>query len=82
MLLFELLQELVFRKDAEGVLLRVADLRIRETPGGWALEADALGETIDPRRHDLAVDVKAVTLHRFKLTQEEGGWRATVILDV
>ena len=82
MLLFELLQELVFRKDAERLLLRVKAVKIDEGHGGWSLAAETLGETIDPGRHDLAVDVKAVTLHRFGLIREESGWRATVVLDV
>ena len=82
LLLFELLQELVYRKDAERLLLRVRDLRIEEAGPGYRLQAEAFGETIDPGRHPLMADVKAVTLHRLVVERTADGWRAVVVLDV
>jgi SHS2 domain-containing protein len=82
LLLFELLQELVYHKDAGRLLLRVRDLRIEETGSGYRLHADAIGETIDPGRHPLLADVKAVTLHRLVVERTPDGWRAVVVLDV
>jgi len=82
MLLFQLLQELIFYKDAEKLLLRIKELEIRRFEDRFALEAKACGETLDPSKHDLVVDVKAVTLHRFRVEQTTQGWRATVILDI
>ena len=82
LLLFELLQELVYRKDAERLLLRVRDLRIEESGSGYRLHAEAHGETIDPGRHPLLADVKAVTLHRLVVERTPDGWRAVVVLDV
>jgi len=82
LLLFELLQELVYRKDAERLLLRVRDLRIEEAGSGYRLLAAAFGETIDPARHSLLADVKAVTLYRLSMEKTPSGWRAVVVLDV
>jgi SHS2 domain-containing protein len=82
LLLFELLQELVYHKDADRLLLRVRGLRIEETGSGYLLHADATGETIDPDRHPLRADVKAVTLHRLSVEETPSGWRAVVVLDV
>jgi SHS2 domain-containing protein len=82
LLLFDLLQELVYHKDADRLLLRVRDLRIEETGSGYRLHADAIGETIDPGRHPLLADVKAVTLHRLCVEKTPSGWRAVVVLDV
>ena len=82
LLLFELLQELVFQKDADRLLLRVRDLRIEESGPGYRLHAEASGETIDPGKHDLLADVKAVTLHRLSVEKIPSGWRAVVVLDV
>jgi len=82
LLLFDLLQELVYHKDADRLLLRVRDLRIEETGSGYRLHADAVGETIDPGRHPLLADVKAVTLHRLSVEKTPSGWRAVVVLDV
>ncbi|MBI5446742.1 MAG: archease [Deltaproteobacteria bacterium] len=81
LLLFELLQEIIFYKDAQCLLLRVADLRIVETDGRFSLSGIARGEAIDPSRHELLVDVKAVTLHRFRVEKAPEGWETTVILD-
>ena len=82
LLLFELLQELVYHKDADRLLLRVRDLRIEETGSGVRLHADAYGETIDPGKHPLLADVKAVTLHRLVAEKTTDGWRVVVVLDV
>jgi SHS2 domain-containing protein len=82
LLLFNFLQELVYYKDAEQLLLRVQQLSIVDDRQPYTLQAMAVGERIEPNRHRMRVDVKAVTLHRFALTQTEAGWEATVILDI
>lgn len=82
LLLLRFLEELVFRKDAEGLLLRARDVRVEHTDGSWRASATLAGEPIDPRRHRLGADVKAVTLHRLEVRELDGGWRAVVVLDV
>jgi SHS2 domain-containing protein len=82
MLLFNFLQELVYHKDAEQLLLRVRQLHIADDRQPYTLQATVVGEPIDPNRHQMRVDVKAVTLHRFALTRTEHGWEATVVLDI
>lgn len=82
MLLFDFLQEFIYYKDAEGLLLRVADVDVREEAGRYRLRALAWGERLDPARHEQGVDVKAATLHRFSLERIEDGWSAHVILDI
>src|SRR5438132_14308248 len=82
LLLFNFLQEIIYYKDAEQLLLRVRQLDIADGRQPYTLQAMAVGEPIDPDRHHMRVDVKAVTLHHFALTQTERGWEATVILDI
>jgi SHS2 domain-containing protein len=82
LLLFAFLGELLYRKDAEQLLLRVPRVAIATAQNGFALEADAAGEKIDPERHRTGVDVKAVTLYRFDLRRTQAGWEAFVIVDV
>ena len=82
MLLFDLLQELIYYKDAEKLLLRVSQIEIREKDQKHLLKGIAVGEELDPSRHELRVDVKAVTLHRFSLEKTDRGWQASVILDI
>ena len=82
MLLFDFLQELVFLKDRDQILLRVD--RIDITPGGDGCQMKALlaGEQLDYARHDLVVDVKAVTMHQFHLALTPAGWQARVVFDI
>jgi SHS2 domain-containing protein len=82
MLLFNFLQELVYYKDAEQLLLRVQQLRVVDDAQPYTVHATLVGEPIAPDRHHMRVDVKAVTLHRFSLTQTQRGWEATVVLDI
>lgn len=82
LLLYSFLAELVFYKDARRLLLHVDEVRIAGGDGDFRLEATLRGEEIDPQRHKLLVDVKAVTLHRFRVVQEGNLWRATVVLDI
>jgi SHS2 domain-containing protein len=82
MLLFDFLQEFIYYKDAEQLLLRVDRLDFRGEDGRHLLAAQTTGEIIDPARHETRVDVKAVTLHQFELQQTPQGWEAMVILDI
>ena len=82
MLLFQLLQEIIYYKDAQNILLRVSKVNIERIDNDYVLEAEAYGQELDHKKHSLAVDVKAVTLHRLCVRQDDNGWRATVVLDI
>jgi len=82
MLLFDFLQELIYYKDAEQLLLRVNQMDFLTEQGRHRVTARAAGEVINPGRHRMRVDVKAVTLHQFRLQQTSMGWEAMVILDI
>jgi SHS2 domain-containing protein len=82
LLLFNFLQELIYYKDAQKLLLRVDNIHIEKTQTGFKLQAQAFGEELNPEKHDLRVDVKAVTLHQFQVKKTSEGWRAQVILDI
>jgi SHS2 domain-containing protein len=82
MLLFDLLQELIYYKDAKKFMLRIHQIKIKKDDGRHVLEAVALGEKLDSNRHRTRADVKAVTLHRFELVKTDRGWETTVILDI
>ena len=82
MLLFDLLQELIFLKDAERLLLRIREVQIDKRDDIYFLKATAEGEPLDAERHQQRADVKAVTLHDFFVEQTEGGWKARVLLDI
>jgi protein archease len=82
MLLFDFLQELIYFKDAESLLLRIREVQIADKAGVYSLRAMAAGETLDAGRHQQRADVKAVTLHDFRVEKHDGCWKATAILDI
>ena len=82
MLLFDLLQELIFLKDANRLLLRLREVQVAEKHRSYFVKATAEGEPLDAQRHHQRADVKAVTLHDFSVERTEGGWKARVLLDI
>ncbi len=84
-LLFDWLAELILLKDTEYVFFREFDITIseRDYPKKHVqLKATAKGDRINPGLHVLRNDVKAVTMHQFKLEQESGKCTARVVLDI
>ena len=82
MLLFNFLQEFIYYKDSELLLLRAQQVEISEKDGVHQLSAVTKGEKLDSDRHQQRVDGKAVTLHQFQLEKTDDGWTAMVILDI
>ncbi|MBW4443748.1 MAG: archease [Plectolyngbya sp. WJT66-NPBG17] len=82
LLLFNFLQEFVYYKDSELLLLRAQQVQIEEQASIYHLSATTQGEQLDRDRHHQRVDVKAVTLHQFELKKTDTGWSAQVILDI
>ena len=82
LLLLQFLQELLYYKDAQCLLLRAQAVAIQRDGAGFALQARVAGEPINPAKHALGADVKGVTLHRLQVIATPDGWEATVVLDV
>jgi len=80
LLLMRFLDELVYRKDVEELLLRTTEVRVDTERN--RVQAVLTGERIDPKRHELVADVKAVTLHDLRVERSATGWDAHVTLDV
>jgi SHS2 domain-containing protein len=78
-LLISWLAEILFRVETEWRLFR--DFHIGELTenrvAGWGM-----GETLDPERHRLELEVKAPTYHMLELEESQGRWTARVIFDV
>ena len=81
LLLLRFLNELIYLRDAEGLVLRPTRVACREGTR-IELEAELAGEALDPARHEPASDVKAATAHGLALARSDGAWRASVTLDV
>ncbi len=80
-LLIDFLSELVYLKDAEAMLFSKFHVNVRRKEG-YELRATIQGESINPSLHKLGVDVKGVTMHRYKFEQLSDGYQAQVVLDI
>jgi SHS2 domain-containing protein len=57
-LLFDWLSDLVYYKDAAGVVFSKAELTLVQSDGRWRLTATLFGEPVNPSKQDLRADVK------------------------
>lgn len=81
-LLFDFLDELLFFKDYKQLVFSKFEIDIKESSGKYSLVCQAQGEKIDFSRHEPKVDVKAITMHEFKVEKVKEGWKAQVLIDI
>jgi SHS2 domain-containing protein len=77
-LLVDWLAELLFVFDTRRMVFGRFEVRVHDTH----VEATARGEPIDPARHELDMEVKAITYHQLKVERDGDGWLAEVIVDL
>lgn len=78
-LLVEWLNALVFEIATRGMLFCHFRVRI----DGNTLQAEALGEPIDPERHELAAEAKGATYTELSVRRlNDGRWLAQCVVDV
>ncbi len=75
-LLVDWLSELLFLHEVDHAFFAEFVVAV----DGLALQGTARGEEVDPGRHRLEAQVKAVTYHKLEVNPEEG--YATVIFDI
>lgn len=81
-LLFDWLSEIVYWKDAAGVVFREARLTLAQEGEVWLLRARLIGAPVDYQTQELHADVKGVTKHLYELKQTGCRWKVCVVLDV
>jgi SHS2 domain-containing protein len=81
-LLFDWLSEVVYWKDAAGVVFREAPLILRREGDVWLLRARLIGAPVDQQAQELHADVKGVTKHLYEPKPTGGCWKVRVVLDV
>jgi SHS2 domain-containing protein len=81
LLLFDFLNELLFYKDSENLLFSKFNVKILNS-NGYQLEASVEGEKADPDNHKVTIDIKAVTMHMFKVEKTKDGYEARVVIDI
>lgn len=81
-LLFNFIDDIIFYKDAKKLLFSKYSVKIKEGKGTLILNATFSGEKLNMKKHELIVDVKAVTMHHFEVVRKNGRWTAVVVLDI
>lgn len=80
-LLHDWLEAINTLHQVRGELYRDFDVRV-EDANEFRLEARVHGEPIDPARHELRMEVKAVTWHGLSVRRTDRGFEAYVLLDI
>ena len=77
------LSELNYRHTVDNVLYGTFEVdSIHETEDGRVLSATVRGEAIDPDRHTVYTEIKAITFHGLDVHETDGGWAVQVIFDM
>jgi SHS2 domain-containing protein len=77
------LSELNYRHTVEHRLF--CDFRveeIEETADGFVLTGGVRGERLDPERHTVYTEIKAITFHGMNIRERDDGWAVQVIFDM
>lgn len=77
-LLHDWLDELLFAFHARHMVCAEFDVRL----SAGRLDAVVRGEAIDRTRHEIGVEIKAITYHGLTVRQDAEGWLAELIVDI
>jgi protein archease len=77
-LLFDWLSELLYAFETDKQLFSVYEIKL----GDKGLSATCGGEPMDPTRHQMDHEVKAITYHGLKVEKTADGFFAEVIVDI
>ena len=83
-LLYDFLSEILFLKDSKYMVFKKVKVSIKENKNkkNYELKAVLEGDTINPQKQQLENDIKAITMHMFKVEKEKNQWKATVVVDI
>ena len=73
------LQQLLVLLEVEELVVSEFNIEQADESG---VRACVRGETLDPRRHELKGEIKAVTYHELEVEETTQGWQAQIIFDV
>jgi SHS2 domain-containing protein len=79
-LFYKWLSELIYYKDVDYFLLKEG--QINWSDNNFRLSAVLLGDRINPKKHVLKTDIKAVTLYKLRVEKIDYIWRGEVVFDL
>lgn len=81
-LLYDFLSEILYLKDAEQLIFSKCSVKIEGKNKKYTVNAELFGDIINPQTHKLENDIKAITMHMFKIEKIKNGVKATVVVDI
>lgn len=78
-MLINLLREALYLFHGKSWLCKTCEILEMEEE---KITARLQGESYDAKKHQLKMEIKAVTYHTLKIEKRDQGWRARVIFDV
>ena len=78
-LIFNLLDEILFQNDSEGITAKNLTVEIDEEK--FMASAVGRGERFSAKTHETGIAVKAVTYHMMKIERTTEGYRVLVVFD-
>ena len=82
LLLYDFLSEILYIKDADGLIFCRCKIDIKEKNGKYILDAAFEGDKINQKTQTLENDIKAITMHMFKVEKAKNGVKAVVVVDI
>ncbi|MDD5417971.1 MAG: archease [Candidatus Nanoarchaeia archaeon] len=77
-ILYDFLEHLLVLHETENILFSKFKVNIKDN----SLKAEALGEKISKKRHEIRNMIKAVTYHDMKVSKTKNGYKAVVVVDL
>lgn len=82
-LLVQWLSELNYLATVKNwIINEVVGGRIERKNREWELEFTIAGEPLDFTRHEILMDIKAVTYHQLRIEQKDGKFRTKIFFDI
>lgn len=78
-LLVDFIRELLFLFSVKGKIFSKFDIMKLSDK---KITAHCFGEDFDPNRHELKIEIKAITYHGLEITKSENDFRVSIIFDV
>ena len=85
-LLLNWLREVLYRVEREWIVFSRFFIEeesfVRKASGGYRLDARLEGGRLNPERHGICTEIKAITRHGLAVQKKDHGWELTVLFDV
>ncbi len=78
-LLFEVLEEIIYLKDVDGMVFSDVSCSVDEKK--LEVRATLHGDKMNPKTQELHQDVKAITMHYYKVEKKKD-WKTQIVLDI